>query len=349
MKRIQLLICLFVILTTGCTKTDSNEEKDLNGLRILIANEGQFTQGTASLTAIYKDGSVVNDVFRTANNRPIGDVAQAIEHYNDNFYVTLNNSKKIEVMNDITFKSVSTITLPDQTIPYFMCILGKDSMAVTDIGSKSRLMIIDLNTNTLKRVIEKIGSGKKMIYTNNKLFVTGSSLRVFDSGKLNLNDMRTIKKTDASNISSAGNSKIVKDKNGKLWVLSAKELICIDPAKEAVIKAITFNGVSVGSWDGCLDIDESGQNLYFTGKVNNVQGILKYNINDSEAPTSLLFETTGVKVIYNMALSHNETIIVNDVEYGSLARGKVHEYSLKGEELHLYEAGIFPQDIYCVK
>lgn len=348
-KRSALFLLLTVFVLGACTKVEPNDPPisvdPVNPIRMIIANEGQYGNATASLTAVMNDGGVFNDVFRTKNNRPLGDVAQSIAYHDKMFYVTLNNSRKIEVMKEDDFESVATIQVPKGSIPTYMQYLGGDSMAVSDKGS-GLLVIIDTKQHVVRRQISGVGSGNQMVVVGNKLFLAGGTLRCFTLGDIRTESMRTIVDNSGNGFSVAGDSKLVVDKHGRVWVLNSSKLVCIDPVTEKVVKELPFTGVSVGAWDGRLDISPDGERLYFAASVGRVKGVLRLSVDATAAPTELLFPMMGVRIQYNMAVSKQETILVCDVEYGSIARGKVHEYDTKGQVLRTIEAGIFPQYIY---
>lgn len=344
------LICTMVLASlVSCTKDVEYHKEDLSGIRVIIGNEGQFGYGTASLSAITYGNIVMNDIFRAANDRPLGDAAQSITEIGDNLYVTLNNSRKVEIMNKNTFMSVETIPTADATIPTYIADLRNDSIAISEKGS-GRLMIVNINDMGVKgtkrnmRVIPSIGSTNQMKVVDKKLFLAGNPLRVLDINNLHAEKMRTIE-----GVSVVGDSKIVLDKNGYLWVLTSTSLVCIDPKTEAIVKTYTFKGISVDGWGGRLDISPNGEYLYFTGRVDNIGGILKMSIDDTETPTKLLFPHTGVRTLYCMSVSPEETIFIADVMYGSLARGLIHEYTKEGTLLCTSEAGIFPSYFHFTK
>lgn len=322
---------------------------EVSNIRVIVGNEGNLASGGASLTAITYDNFVKNDLFRTVNNRPLGDIGQSITEIGDNLYVTLNNSRKVEVLNKNTFVSVETILTADATIPTYIADLHNDSIAISEKGS-GRLMIVNINQMGVKdvkrnmRIIPSIGSTNQMKVVDKKLFLAGSTLRVLDINNLHTEKMRKI-----DGVSVVGDSKIVLDKNGNLWVLTSKSLVCINPKTEAIVKTCTFKGVSIDAWGGRLDISPNGEYLYLTGKVDNIGGILKMSINDTETPTKLLFPHTGVRTLYCMSVSPEETIFIADVLFGSLARGLIHEYSKEGKLLCTSEAGIFPSYFHFTK
>lgn len=351
-SRLTLICTMMLASLASCTKDVEYIKENIpevSNIRVIVGNEGNLASGGASLTAITYDNFVKNDLFRTVNNRPLGDIGQSITEIGDNLYVTLNNSRKVEVLNKNTFVSVETILTADATIPTYIADLHNDSIAISEKGS-GRLMIVNINQMGVKdvkrnmRIIPSIGSTNQMKVVDKKLFLAGSTLRVLDINNLHTEKMRKI-----DGVSVVGDSKIVLDKNGNLWVLTSKSLVCINPKTEAIVKTCTFKGVSIDAWGGRLDISPNGEYLYLTGKVDNIGGILKMSINDTETPTKLLFPHTGVRTLYCMSVSPEETIFIADVLFGSLARGLIHEYSKEGKLLCTSEAGIFPSYFHFTK
>ena len=49
-------------------------------------------------------------MFFQTNGTPLGDVVQSITQFNNNAYVVVNNSNKIEVIDITNFSSIATIT-----------------------------------------------------------------------------------------------------------------------------------------------------------------------------------------------------------------------------------------------
>lgn len=352
-----LTVLLAGALTTACTENDSSSKLnlDLNQVRVLVANEGQYSTGTASLSAITKDNITYANVFSEINGRPLGDVAQSISVINNQIYVTLNNSCKIEVM-DSNFKSVETKVCSSGSIPGYIVYLGGDSIAVSDKNMDGKLMIMKTagvnNSNNYLRTIET-GTTVQMILSNNKLYLGGSSLRVMQLGAMNKNQMKTIKNSKGEDLSISGDSKLVEDVNGNIWMLNHNYLYCVNPRTDEVIKELPIAGVTVGEWDGRLDISPNKDQLYFTASAKDprdnkdIIGIVTLSVNATEVPKSLKIDLTDrVKIIYNMAISPEGTIFVCDVEYGVLTRSNIHEFTTEGGKVNTFRGGIMPQYIY---
>lgn len=345
-------------LTTACTEKDSYNkfDLDLSQVRVLVANEGQFSTGTASLSAITKGNITYANVFREINGRPLGDVAQSIAVINNQIYVTLNNSCKVEVM-DSRFRSLETMLCAEGTVPGYMVYLGGDSIAVSDKTLNSgRLMIMDTYNKDkrggVRRTIET-GATAQMILSNEKLYMGGSSLRVLSLGAMSKDKIKTIKNSKGEDLVIAGDSKMVEDAGGNIWMLNKDYLYCINPRTDMVIKELPVTGIQVGEWDGRLDISPNKEQLYFTASAKDPRdnkdliGIASMSVNATEVPGSLKIDLTDrVKVIYNMAISPEGTIFICDVEYGVLTRSNIHELTPEGAKVNMYRGGIMPQYLF---
>lgn len=343
------LIVVAAILSSCTDVVDHGPAPEINQLRAIVVNEGQFSAGTASLTTLSASGEVEQDVFRRTNNRPIGDVAQSLCKIGENYYVPLNNSKKIEVFDAKTFKSVETMELGVKATPMYIQHLGGDSIAVTDQSSRSKLMIMDINHNKqrvpLRRYIELNGRSFQMQLIKNKLFVGGDNLTVFDLANLTQEGMRMITNKSGQTLRLADFSKVVADQSDRIWVLTASALYCIDPVTEQTVYELDVKSLNVNSWASSLDISPDKSTLYF-----NSGGIVyAVSTNHPVVPDKpvFIYDIDKKNTVYLMTISKENTLFINEVTYGSLSRGKISEYDIKsGELIRRFESGLFPHYIY---
>ena len=77
------------------------------------------------------------DVFRVVNNRPLGDVAQSITMINGKYFIALNNSKKIEIVNSKTFESEGTILYTQAGLPRQIVAISDTTAIVSDLLSNN--------------------------------------------------------------------------------------------------------------------------------------------------------------------------------------------------------------------
>ena len=121
-----LLIALCLCMSfLSCDKQGMPYPEGIMGngdIEAIVVNEGGINSNAGCISLIYKDSTVVVDVFQDVNHRPLGDVAQSIAMINGKYFVALDNSKKVEVIDPITFKSLGTILYsqagsPRQIVP----------------------------------------------------------------------------------------------------------------------------------------------------------------------------------------------------------------------------------------
>ncbi|MGL5786590.1 MAG: DUF5074 domain-containing protein [Bacteroidales bacterium] len=341
------------LLISSCTEAVDNEginAEDLKNLRAIVVSEGQFGYGTSSITTLSYEGIALQDVFYK-NNKPLklGDVAQSISKIGDNFYVPLNNSRKIQVFDAKTFKSVETMGIGMDVIPMYIQYLGGDSIAVTDQKSSSKLMIMDINhgqeRQILRRTVDLNGRSFQMQLINNKLFVGGDNMSVFDLGDISRSGMRLLKTKDGQNIQTVDFSKVVLDHKNRLWVLGHHAVFCIDPATEKTVYEINISDLGINTWVSCIDISPDKKTIYF----NSGRKVYTIHTDNPVKPEAPVFSYEGdkEKTIYAMAVSKENTLFFSEVLYGSLTRSVIFEYDpLSGKCLRSFKAGIFSHYFY---
>lgn len=349
-----LLGISFVSILSSCTdpveyKTPIPTKSDM---RFLVLNEGQFGQSTASVSCVDYQNEVTNDLFRTVNNRPLGDVAQSMAEIGDKYYFVLNNSRKIEVVMSKDMLSYTTIALPEGIVPAYITYLGGDSIALGErdlLDRTGKLYIIDIAQGKTRRSLD-IGSATQCVEVAGKLFVPGNKLRVLTLGSMTADKMREIKDSEGNSIATNGDAQLVKDANNHLWTLTANKLICIDVAKEKVLKEISISDLAI-EWNSRLGISQTKNILYFTARKGAAEGVAKFAITDTNAPSDLIFSYSDkVKQQYNFVVSHEgeDTFLVCDAtDFAS--RGFVYEFTNQGEFLNRFEVGITPQYVHLLK
>ncbi|MGE5420115.1 MAG: YncE family protein, partial [Chloroflexota bacterium] len=187
-----LFIGFISVLFSSCTPflDQPNIEYQLGG-GAFVVNEGNFLGGNSSLSFFSYDSlEVFNDLFSSNNSRPLGDVANSMVNFGDNGYIVVNNSGKIEVIDQKSFKSKATIS--GLVSPRNMAILNESKAYVTSMYSDS-IAILNLYSNTISGYIN-LGKTSEAIVVNgstayvsnwlggNKVFVINTMLdKVIDS------------------------------------------------------------------------------------------------------------------------------------------------------------------------
>lgn len=341
---------------SGCSSDENMPELPRMGkVRAYVSCEGNFTKGTASLNAILDDGTVETDLFYRANGRPLGDVAQSFSLINSQLFITLNNSEKIEVVNESDYKSVATILYPGRTIsPQYIMPIDDHRAVVSDLWNAFLWVIDTKEYKVLKEIPVSTHSTKQMVVAGNKLFATLAAKKIV---VISLETFEVIRELD---IPVVGDSKLLTDKNGRIWALACgfdddpnsiipktiTSLKCINPQTLETEKTVQFpSSYTVSKMGARLDINASRDKLYLNVIHDNKEGIYSFPIDASGLPSEPLFiYSDKVEMLYNMAVSPEETIFICDaLDYRQ--RGWVYEYDLSGKLLHESRVGIIPHYI----
>jgi len=167
-------IFILFSLFTACDKAPQTPDitmlPDSISGGVFIVNEGNFTQGNAALGFVNIGlKQRFEDVFKTANNRNLGDVFQSMNIINDKAYLVINNSGKIEIINPKTFKSIGTIS--GLRSPRYIVKIGNNKAYVSDIYDNN-IFVIDLQSNQIIKKIPVKGWVEEMLSLNGNTYTT---------------------------------------------------------------------------------------------------------------------------------------------------------------------------------
>jgi YVTN family beta-propeller protein len=268
------------VMVTACkkdsspaTQTTTKPPTGAYGAGVFVINQGQFGHGNADVSFFNRSTKAVsNGIFQSVNNRPLGDVAQSMTIYNGKGYIVVNNSAKVEVVNDTTFKSVATIS--GFTYPYALIVLNSTTAYVSDWGSSGNgfIGVVNLSNNTLA---SKINTG----HSPGAMVISGNYLYAANAGGLGTDSTITVINTQTNTVTATiqvnySPNSLNLDVNGKIWVTcggydgwpntslyTPGSLVCINPSTNAIVNTIVFPGSAYHPSNTV--IDGTLQNLYY--------------------------------------------------------------------------------------
>lgn len=328
---------LLMMMFTGCDREDIGPQflgdgkstSGENSRKVYILNEGNFQWGNASLS-VYSPGKkeIEHHAFANANDFALGDVAQVIVAYNGLFYIVVNNSQKIEVVDTATLKSNAVIT-GFQSPRYFLGVGQK--AYVTDLFAKG-VHVLDLAGHSVTGKIPFDDWTEQMVHINGKVYCgTVNKGLLLEIGPVDDQILDTIKLTP-------GVGRMVPDKNGKLWVLSRGggslpgRLVRINTSTNKIERSFDFD--MAGPAPLSLDIDAAGENLFF------IYGdIYKMAIDDQQLPAKP-FITAGPSTFTTLSVDpyNNEVYIADPLDYNQ--DSDVFRYAPDGELIDQFKGGI---------
>ncbi len=345
----QLIYILFLLLLFSCTKDEIGpqciscveESTPTESADLLIINEGNFGFGNASITRYKPSNQLVSqNVFFQANNVPLGDVGQSITQINNNAYLVVNNSSKIEVVELGSFNSVATIT--GFNSPRFLLPINNTKAYVTDLFSNS-IQIVDLANNVISGSIALSGWTEELILHNDSVYVCDMT----NDNLLIINPAIDVL-IDSVKLGVQPNS-MVKDQNNRLWILCDggylnlynPQLIKYNPQTRTIEATYVFPNLIESPTD--LKINAAGDQLYFINSA-----VYRMGINAATLPATP-FIPSNSNVFYGLGIDPvTEDVYVSDA-LDFVQNGVIFRYSSSGSLIHQFNSGIIPGDFIFVK
>ncbi|MFO8128536.1 MAG: hypothetical protein R6T99_01375 [Bacteroidales bacterium] len=349
MKKIRpLWILLIAMLIAGisCDKDDEPVEvitpaNYVGGEGFFIINEGNFGQANGSLSFFNLDNyRLYENIFQSVNNRPIGDIPSFMGIRGNVGYIVVNNSAGIEIVDLNTFESLHHIG--GLGSPREILILNDEKAYVTDLA-QSGLHILDLISHTVSGTVELGKSSENIILADQKVFVSNWSDYYVpaENNTVQVIDPLTDTKVSEIPVTKEPNS-MVRDKNGKLWVLCSggflgeevPALYRINPATLDIEGKIEFSSSDMAP--SKLNINASGETLYYLNGQ-----IFKMSIQATEIPSGHFIEYQD-GVLYSLFVDPDNSHIIASDAIDFQQPGKVFIYREDGSLMKEFTAGIIP-------
>ena len=340
------LIGLLPLTFTSCEDDETNED-EIQVEGIYIVNEGQFRANNGSITLMEPDSNkIYPNYFEDINTRTPGDVVQDLSFSQDNGFIVVNNTQKIEIVDKESFETVNVIkplSYPRQFLP-----IDQDKGYVTNgssvDSSRAHILVIDLNQYIITDSIE-VGRGpESMAKVNNKVFVTNSGGHKTDNtvNVIDASSNEVIETVEVGDIP----TDIVKDKNDDVWVIckgragyqtggpTPSKLVKISSGDYTTTRYDIDKISSFGNY--LLDIDSNKETLYFAGE----KGIYEMNISDSEAPTEPVID----RIPYGLNVNpENDNIYC--LTTGGESKGYVYRYDQEYQIIDSAQVGYNPNAV----
>jgi len=331
---------IFFLFAIGC-KRDRIPLPDIKHASIppqkaYVVCEGNYGWGNSSISMIsLKDETVIEDNFKYVNNRNLGDVVQSITLVNDKYFIVVNNSNKIEVVDTSTFKSVQTIT--GFLSPRYILPLNSNFGLVSDLYA-NKLYKIDLKNYTIVQEIAFNGWSEKMLKIEDRIFVCN-----IYSSKLYILNESSLSITDSIDVGTFANSMII-DKNKKLWILSKGNNLESKPGKLCRYNPQNLNkefelSFSLAAEPKSLCTNLAKDSLWFIHK-----NVFCMAINNLHLPASPIILAKQNQLFNGLGLEpSNSNIWISDAKDYQL-KGQVFKYNSKAVLLKTYTVGIIPSE-----
>ena len=309
-----------------------------------VTNEGNFGTGNGSISFVDEYGAVENDVFASINSFALGDVVQSMNIINDNAYILVNGSSKIEVASVDSMYSVATI---DAVSPRYIAKVNDNKAYVTDWGING-VQVIDLLTNTISSTIA-CGTGPEGItVANGFAYVCNVGGWGLDNTVSVINTTTDAVETTLT-VGDKPNSVVV-DVNGAVWVLTGgfteydDDWNVVSETAGNLVKIVNNTieetyAFALGNHPQDLVIDDAGTTLYYSDGSWS-KAVYAFDVNDTELPTTALID----KSFYGLGVHGGYVYGTDAVDFTQ--SGWSYKYTADGTIIDSVQVGIIPGG-YC--
>jgi YVTN family beta-propeller protein len=343
-KSLTLLIISFTFFSCSKESVNINNNNQFSS-GYFVTNEGNFGSGNGSLSYVDENNQVTNNVFSSINSFPLGDVVQSMSIINDNAYIVVNGSAKIEVATIDSLQYVTTIN--GFSGPRNILQVDVNKAYVSDWFSNT-VQVIDLETNEITSAIN-CGQGPEALCVNDNLvyvcniggYSVDSTISIIDV----YSDMLVSTLTVGDKPSG-----VVVDINNDIWVLcsgatyydanwnveSETQGKLVKISNGEIVSSFSFE---LGNHPKGLMINESKDVLYFNNG-NFSTSIYSFNISNTTLPTNPIINRS----FYKTALDNNYIYGTDAVDY--VQNGWSYKYNLQGNLLDSVQVSVIPGN-YC--
>lgn len=237
-------IILACILVWGCDDESiiPPATVDISEGDVLVVNEGGFQRGNATIGLYNTHQNTYEDkVFLSKNQIPVGDVLQQIASFNKEYWLVLNNSGKVIVV-DSTDLSVKQ-EIKGLTSPRFVVFNPSLNRAYISDLYADEITVVNTSNYQVINHISMDGWTDHMVITNDELYVANR-----EKPYVYVVDATTETITDSIEIANNPNS-LVLLRSGKLAALcegklgsnEGSKLEIIDVKSKSVTKTLEFD------------------------------------------------------------------------------------------------------------
>lgn len=324
-------IPLFLILSACFPEKDAPPGAAPSPGSILVLNEGNFQWGNASITNYdLKEGiASAGDVFSSANGRPLGDVLQSALLIDNSYWLVINNSGKIEVVDQKTFASQKTLSQLGS--PRHLCRVSANEVALSDLYSDS-LSFLNIHSGEITHQVFIKGWMEQMVFLKDQLWVTNPNSRKIYQVSLNTKQV-----TDSIPIG-FGSFSVYADKAERLWIATRgnKELgipsmiHCMDPVSKTLLFSEEIGNEIIQ--DFFVDTEDRVYYLY-------ENKLFRFDAQAPAIPSNPLYQGSSGN-LYAVEYHAGKIFLSDAIDF--IQRGNVLVLNDSGEVLDMFQAGRIP-------
>jgi YVTN family beta-propeller protein len=346
-----LTFALFCLLA-ACVKDkpqgpDNNVPKDKRSVYIVC--EGNFGTGDGSLFlyAPLRD-SVYGDLYKVANNQELGDVFQSMVRIGDEYFLCINNSDKVVVVNAADRKFVTAINIPK---PRYILPVSATKTYISTLYS-NRVFIINPQTKQVTGTIEMPGKNPEgmCLYNGDAIVCTWDTA----GNAIFKVDAVTDKVKQTITVAGYAPQEALLDKEQMLWVLSGNKSkgktaawTRVDPSTGLILKSYLFPkdaDVIKPVFNSTRDTIYFIEVNYSGGASNN--GIFRMGIYEAALPEQAFIAAKQYQYFWALGIEPATGYIYAGDARGFIQKGGVSIHRPDGSTVTSFNVGVGPGHFY---
>ncbi|KAK3605115.1 hypothetical protein CHS0354_000783 [Potamilus streckersoni] len=349
------LVSLFVfMLFVSCEPTNLPDsiarEKGL-----IVLCEGLWGKNNSVISYVNEvTKNVTLDVFEQKNGQSLGDTGNDILKYGGKWYVVVNGSAKVEVIEAGSFKRIKQIPFLTNGKNKNPRNLAAEKGKVFVSNWDGTVSVIDTVLLTVEKSISlTVSYPEKMLVMNGKLFVAaaGNYANNYEGGGVAVINLETMTQT---NVISAGKNlgDIAMGINQRLLVvrrgLYDADYSFVEP-RVVVINAENETVVETYSFDA-LEIETHGSILFAVTREKVAEvfkyHVLKFDMEGGKIINAKLVDSElhGISTLYRMTVSNANLYVTDAKDYQ--VQGDVFVFKQDGTKQYSFKAGINPSLVF---
>jgi len=344
-------IALFVVGgIVSCKKEMPKPDVKIGqGEKVYVVCEGSLGNGNGSLTLYNTDSNkVYEDIFKSVNGQALGDIFQSMTLIGDRYFLCINNSDKIVVINKVDLKLQGVINIPK---PRYILPVTAEKAYVSSIFSNN-VYVINPQTMSVTSSFSLPGNNpeKMLLWKDQAVICT------WDTSVSSIFYISPSTETLVKSVAVSGKApqEILIDKEQKLWVLSGDvyrktdaKLTRLDPDNGKILQTYSFPpGTDVVK----PTLNNTKDSLYFIevqydGSTAN-NGVYRMNINAGSLPQQAFIAANSFQYFWAVNIQpQTGNIYIGDPK-GFSQKGNVSIFRPDGLKIAEFKTGVGPSSFY---
>lgn len=341
-----LLICLFISCVKDKPNPDAVSLPNTTHRGFLIGNEGAYGNNNAELSFLdLETNTIHNQLFHLANGRELGDVLQSISLIDGKYYLCINGSNIVWVIDPFSFHAITRIEGVQS--PRYICAVGPHKAYVSSLYFP-RLYVIDLEKQLLtKTIVLNHNNTENLLLYKDKVYVanwdTSSSVVYVVNPLLDSVQKQILLPGRASH-------DLVMDKENRLWILSGNAykntsatLSCYAPDTDSLQQVFYFDA----DMDPIrLSTNPERDTLYFLHADFQAStakgGLYKMGIHATSLPLSPFIAAFPNTYFWAMGMDPQSHDVFLADPKGFTQQGTIYQFTQSGILKQSFQTGIGP-------